>query len=88
MVNAEKWVAKLEKWGAMPTCYRLTFVLLTLFSQLSGFFKLCIMNRPTASLFGYVSHAVVSGMYPGWPAYPLPRLYQKGHRNRFRAGAV
>jgi len=26
MVNAEKWGAKLEKWGAMPTCCRLTFM--------------------------------------------------------------
>jgi len=26
MVNAEKRGAKLEKWGAMPTCYRLTFM--------------------------------------------------------------
>jgi len=26
MVNAEKWGAKLEKWGSMPTCYPWTFM--------------------------------------------------------------
>jgi len=26
MVNAEKWNAKPKKWGAIPTCYRLTFL--------------------------------------------------------------
>jgi len=35
---------KLETWGAIPACYHLTFVLLVLFSQLSMFLKLCIMN--------------------------------------------
>jgi len=42
MVNAEKWVAKLEKQGAMISLN--FYVLLALSSQLSVFLKLCNMN--------------------------------------------
>jgi len=35
---------KTKEVGAMPTCYRITYMLLALFSQLSVLLKLCITN--------------------------------------------
>jgi len=50
MVNAEKWGAKLKKWGNANLILPNFYVSPTLSSQLSMFSKLCIMNTLLHSL--------------------------------------
>ena len=44
MVNAEKWGAKIKKWGDANLLSPNVYVLPALFSQLLVFLRLCVMN--------------------------------------------
>jgi len=63
-LNANKWGANLEKWGSMPICYRLTFVLLALSSQLSVFLKLCVMNVLLLFLLCQLCRSIRNASFP------------------------
>jgi len=69
---------KSKKWGAIAACYCLTVASLGLSSQLSMFWKLCIISWIPFCVLWYVSYAVslrnisLCGLH-----IPLPRLDQK-----------
>jgi len=63
MVNAEKWAVKM-KVEAMPTCYCPTFMCCQPCRPTFQWFQSCVSWTPLCIFSCYVSHAVVSGMYP------------------------
>jgi len=71
MVKTEKWEQNERSGGAANLLSLNFYELLAFYSQLSVFLKLSFC------IFCNVSHAVVSGTYSWWPAYPLRRLDQK-----------
>jgi len=59
MVNAEKRGAKLEMWGAIPTCYRLTFMCCYLcLPKYNCFLKFVYHKSLPFCIFCYAGHYV------------------------------